>query len=1436
MQVLASIQGNGLEGYIDGSITAPYTDQRTPNSEFVIWKRTDQQLLGWLLSSMTESVLGIVLGCKTSFEVWKTLEKLSGSQNKTRALQLKNQMMMTKKNDLSVYDYFHKMKGIADSMAAAGAPMSDYDFMISVLGGIGSDFNPVAVLITGRGLDLDLSESLSMLMTHEGMLEQQALAETMDANLAFAANFVQKGNNNKKGFGTYNSKSGFNQDVSRSENSGYMMQGNFKGNQGGNFYRGRRGGRGNNMHGGRSWNQGHTAATCKDRFNKDFIPARYPHQNNYNQGFNQGYSQRNMSAYLATPETVMDDGWYLDSGATHHLTNDLNNLNISEPYEGNEKLIIGNGYGLTISRIGNTHLAVGNHKLLLKNLLFVPHITKNLLSISKLTSDNSLIIEFCGNTCFLKDKKKRTVLLEGVAMKGLYKLKLEPGNKIHQVLFSTVNKESCSDDAPMSMVSHCSDDLQSCSSANTPAKIAQNCLLTHSSPVSSTSINILHRQLGHPSSTVMKHVLTDCKHLQFSNKTQLPDFCDACQYGKVHKLHFKTTATKTASPLELIHTDLWGPAPITSLNGYKYYISFIDDYSRYTWIYPLKTKSQALSVFIIFQTQVEKQFGTAIKSLQSDWGGEFRSFVPHLQKHGILFRHPCPHTHHQNGRVERKHRHLVEMGLTLLAQAKLPLSFWWEAFSTSAFLINQLPTSVLSSHQSPHEVLHKHKPDYAFLKCFGCSCFPYLRFYNKHKFNYHTTKCLFIGYSPDHKGYKCLSSKGVVYVARHVVFNESEFPFSTDPLFSKQNSSSVSEYRHPMFKVSSVSVPLPDSSGSSDTFIQQLQMPAASASSSSSSSQPIHNSSPDQALQILHPNHNPSSNQHIQLPHPHHNPSHPHALQPTHPMLTRAKAGVFKPKFLAYSSVLGEPEPATVSQALSDSKWKAAMQAEYDALMDNKTWILVPASQATKIVGCKWVFRIKYNADGSVSKYKARLVAKGFHQTPGIDYFETFSPVVKQSTVRIILSLAVMKGWKIRQIDINNAFLNGELNEDVYMFQPEGFVQSPSGHVCKLHKALYGLKQAPRAWFDRLRKALLQWGFQNSKADSSLFIKHESGGIVVVLVYVDDILITRDKNTIIETFIRYLGDTFALKDLGEFSYFLGIEVTHAAKGSLHLSQAKYVRDLLTRTDMKNCRESDTPMSTGQKLRRAGNDDNLVVNVTEYRSIIGALQYLVLTRPELAFSVNKLSQFLAAPTEKHWIACKKILRYLKATEDYGLLFKAGDEMRITAYTDADWACDVDDRKSVGAYCVYLGQNLISWSSKKQQTVARSSTESEYRALSTACAEIVWIQALLGELKLKCSQIPIIWCDNNGAAALATNPVYHARTKHIELDVHFIREKVTSKQVEIKYVPSEWNIADVLTKPMAYSFFNYYRDKLNVVPRPLSLRRGVEMINQQQQSNG
>ena len=233
--------------------------------------------------------------------------------------------------------------------------------------------------------------------------------------------------------------------------------------------------------------------------------------------------------------------------------------------------------------------------------------------------------------------------------------------------------------------------------------------------------------------------------------------CEACQLGKVHRQSFPASETKTKGVLELIHTDLWGPSPTVSRNGYKYYISFVDDYTRYTWIYPLKLKSQAFEVFKLFKAQVENQFNTKIKELQSDLGGEFRVFSDFLNQNGIKFRHSCPYTHHQNGLVERKHRHIIELALTLLAQASLPFQFWWEAVHTAAYHINRLPTPVLKL-LSPYKKLFKHQPDYSLLKCFGCLCYPYMRDFNKHKFDFHTTKCIFIGYNPSYKGYKCLTS------------------------------------------------------------------------------------------------------------------------------------------------------------------------------------------------------------------------------------------------------------------------------------------------------------------------------------------------------------------------------------------------------------------------------------------------------------------------------------------------------------------------------------------------------------------------------------------------------------------------------------------------------------------------------------------------------
>ena len=400
------------------------------------------------------------------------------------------------------------------------------------------------------------------------------------------------------------------------------------------------------------------------------------------------------------------------------------------------------------------------------------------------------------------------------------------------------------------------------------------------------------------------------------------------------------------------------------------------------------------------------------------------------------------------------------------------------------------------------------------------------------------------------------------------------------------------------------------------------------------------------------------------------------------------------------------------------------------------------------------------------------------------------------------------------------------------MAQPEGFINSHKPqHICKLKKALYGLKQAPRAWFARFETTMLsQWQFQNSKSDNSLFYKRENGHLILVLVYVDDIIITGSSSTKVQQVIHDMQKTFSLKDLGELSYFLGIEVSNLQNG-LHLSQAKYIADVLAKHDLVHCSPVPTPMSTGQYLTKASRTD--IPNVSQYRSLVGALQHVTLTRPEIAFTVNKLSQFLPNPKTSHWDACKRLLRYLKGTIHFGLQFYNCGAMQINCFSNSDWACDRDDRKSVAGFAVYLGSNLVSWSSKKQSTVSRSSTEAEYRALAHAASEVIWVQSLLAELQIKLSTIPIMWCDNQGAIALAYNPVYQAKTKHVELDIHFIRDRVASKEITMCYVPSEDQTADVLTKALTFTQFHYLRSKLNVHPQCSSFRGDVSEIDEMRQ---
>ena len=394
------------------------------------------------------------------------------------------------------------------------------------------------------------------------------------------------------------------------------------------------------------------------------------------------------------------------------------------------------------------------------------------------------------------------------------------------------------------------------------------------------------------------------------------------------------------------------------------------------------------------------------------------------------------------------------------------------------------------------------------------------------------------------------------------------------------------------------------------------------------------------------------------------------------------------------------------------------MQDEYNALKAQGTWKLVPPPPDRSIIGSKWVYKIKKNPDGNVSRYKARLVAQGFSQEQGLDYSETFSPVVRHTTVRLILSLASIYMWELKQLDIKNAFLHGELQEEVYMKQPQGFVDSSHPeYVCKLIKSLYGLKQAPRTWNSKFTSYLPALGFVASTSDTSLFVKHDGQDVIILLLYVDDIILTGSNTTKIQKVSEDLVDVFDLKDMGKLTYFLGLQIHYSANGDIFLNQSKYIKDLVHKVGMDSCKPANTPCKPHNQM--LVNEGKLLHDPTLYRSLVGSLHYLTFTRPDIAYVVNSVCQFMKSPTDVHLCSIKRIIRYLQGTAEYGLTYSSDTNVNLTAFSDADWAADLNTRRSVTGYVVYLGSNPVSWQSKKQVFVSRSSTEVEYKAFGPHC---------------------------------------------------------------------------------------------------------------------
>lgn len=870
----------------------------------------------------------------------------------------------------------------------------------------------------------------------------------------------------------------------------------------------------------------------------------------------------------------------------------------------------------------------------------------------------------------------------------------------------------------------------------------------------------------------------------------------------------------SSSAFELLHLDIWGPFYVPTTDGYKYFLTIVDDCTRATWVYLLKDKSSVTTVFPAFLTLIENQYNASVKAIRSDNAPEL-SFRSLLLSKGIIHYFSCAYTPQQNSVVERKHQHILNVARALLFQSNVPIEYWGDCIQTAVYLINRTPTPLLQN-KTPFELLTGKRPSYNHLKVFGCLCFTSTLLKDRNKFSPRASPCVFLGYPHGYKGYRVLDlDTNTILISRNVIFHETCFPFS-EHLNKNLNDEIFGQHVLPM--------PIPDS-----PFPAFFDLGSHSAPDLNSSYEPDSVTSSDANPDSVHPAPIPCTRSKRQV-------KTPAYLDQYHCYLLNKTASADSVKhttsypifaFLSYDNIASAHRdflinittvtaPKTFQEAIL--RVKLSMKSEMTSLEDTGTWSICELPPGKHPVGCKWINTYKFNPDGTVERPKSRLVAKGYTQLEGLDYLDTFSPVAKLGSMRLLLALAAAKNWLTVQLDVSNAFLNGDLDEEIYMTIPQGYTELtgrsyPPNSVCRLHKSLYGLKQASRQWNQKLSQVITFEGFKQAPSDHSLFVRSSGSIFVAALIYVDDILIVGNDNDAIDSFKKALHNAFKLRDLGPAKYFLGFEIARNDKG-ISINQRKYTLELLQDAGYLGCKPVSVPMEPNLELSDSPTSGDLLPDASVYRKLVGKLLYLTHTRPDITYALHKLSQFMSAPRDDHLKAAQRVLRYLKNDPAQGLFYSASSEVSLTAFCDADWGACVDSRRSTTGFCVFLGNSLISWRAKKQHTVSRSSSEAEYRSMADTTCELIWLDSLLRDLHCTTAGTAKLFCDNQSALHIASNPVYHERTKHIEIDCHVVRESIQSGFLKTMHIKSEHQLADILTKAVQPAVFKHLLLKMGL----------------------
>ena len=1031
--------------------------------------------------------------------------------------------------------------------------------------------------------------------------------------------------------------------------------------------------------------------------------------------------------------------WVLDSGASMHMCCSSHHMiNMRKPKI--TEVTAANKAKLSVQAEGDIMLSqhdLGeNHKVLLQDVLHLPNITTNLFSVSAVTKKGFRVI-FAGPKCFVQNSKGTTVLEGKLSGNNVYKLNLQPW--------------IARADKPSTVFS-----LKATASEN---------------------IGLWHRRLAHINAAYLRQLCHVATGIQF-NDDKLSK-CEVCVAGKLTNKTFQVNNKRAPSKLALVHSDVCQVEDL-SIGKAKYFVTFLDDHTRKIFVYFLKHKDEVPNVVEKFIKMAENQTGHKLKTLRTDNGREYvnSTLKGKLDNLGVRHETSIPYHPQQNGRAERVNRTLLEKTRCMLAESMLPKKFWAEAVSTACYLSNRSPKRSLGG-KTPEELWTGQKPNLSHLRVFGCKARAYVPNNLRTKLEPTSKPAILVGYCENQKGYRLWSHQ-------------------EQKVFTASNAEFFEQDSHATLSPKHVFLPLESSQpGNMDQDLPEDLPQEVNAPTN------MDQDLPEDVNISLEPEKKSATN-----------PAHPADggssedetfASPVRKSQRRKAKPRHLDDFVVYSAVAQSGEPQTFDQAISGpeaAQWQQAMQSEYASILKNKTWELCVLPSGQSVVGSRWIYKKKTLPDGG-TRYKARLVAQGFSQIKGINYEETYSPVVRFTSLRLLFAYAARKSLDVYHLDVETAFLHGDMHETVYLQQPQGYVpKGQENKVCLLKKAIYGLKQGSRNWNLKLDRTLKEMNLLQSQYDSCVYSFYSTHKCIVVGLFVDDLIVFTNSIDYLKILKEGLSKMCDVKYLGPIQKCLGINVRcDKESGTIQLDQTDYITSLLNNFGMAGCRSCNTPMdpnsdpSSTLSPQTAFNPANI-----PYQNAVGSLLYLVqATRPDLAFAVSTISRFNQCFNESHWNMIKRIFRYVQGTKNLALTYTKNADTNITGYCDASWATDPADPRSTTGYVFSVQGGAICWNSRKQSTVALSSTEAEYLSLSSATQEALWLNRLAQELLIVPSNTPLlIHSDNKGAIDLSKNSRFSGRTKHINVRHHFIKGSIEKNEIDVQFTPSTHMLADALTK--------------------------------------